>query len=215
MHLRRLMARRKSKQRKGRNQFLERLVLAILLMALAAAFYFNYLAERIHARSGKLGEFDVLAGARLVDHGANDGDSFHVSHGGDEFVFRLYFVDCPEKDSRRFSQRLAEQGEYFGGLAVDDVVELGLEAEEFVEDLLAQQDFSVATRWEEVYDSGRYYAFVTVGGRLLSERLVERGLARIHTKGVDLPDGEKFHHQREDLRQLEAKAKAARIGGWR
>ena len=214
MHLRGLMARRKPKH-SNRSQFLERIVLAVLLLALAAAFYFNYLAERIYAKSGRLGEFDVLEGARLVDHGANDGDSFHVRHGGKEFVFRLYFVDCPEKDARRFTERLNDQGQYFGGLSEAEVVELGLEAEEFVADLLAHQDFSVTTRWEEVYDSGRYYAFVSVGGRLLSELLVERGLARIYTKGTDLPDGEKFRHQREDLRQLEATAKAAKLGGWR
>ncbi|MGI9241431.1 MAG: thermonuclease family protein [Verrucomicrobiales bacterium] len=208
------MARRKSKQA-DRGQFLERLVLAVLLLAMALAFYFNYLAERLQAKTGKLGEFDVLEGAVLVDHGANDGDSFHVRHGGDEFVFRLYYVDCPEKDGRRFSERLAEQGAYFGGLAVDEVVELGLEAEAFVEGLLRARKFTVATRWEKVYDSGRYYAFVRVDGKPLSELLVERGFARIHTRGVDLPEGKKFESYREDLGKLESRAKAEGLGGWR
>ena len=208
------MARRKSKEA-HRGQFLERLVLAVLLLAMGLAFYFNYLAERLQAETGKVGEFDVLEGAKLVDHGANDGDSFHVRHGGEEFVFRLYYVDCPEKDGRRFTERLAEQGAYFGGLSVDEVVELGLEAEEFVEELRRGRTFTGATRWEKVYDSGRFYAFVSIDGKPLSELLVERGLARIHTRGVDLPEGKKFGSYRQDLRELEGRAKAEGLGGWR
>jgi len=190
-------------------------VIFILLLALGLAFYFNYLAERLQASSGKLGEFDVLDGARLIDHGANDGDSFHVRHDGEEFVFRLYYVDCPEKHAHRYTERLADQAKYFGGLSEAEVVELGLEAEVFVEDLLLGAEFSVVTRWEGVYDSGRYYAFVRVGGRLLSELLVERGLARIHTRGVDLPEGKKFKQQRDHLRELEEQARSARLGAWR
>jgi endonuclease YncB( thermonuclease family) len=208
------MARRKRKE-SNRSQFLERSVIVLLLVAAGAAFYFNHLSERVAVESGKIGEFEVLHGGKFLDHGANDGDSFHVTHGGREFVFRLYYVDCPEKSARRFQSRLAHQGEYFGGLSEAEVVELGLEAKDYVDDLLNRNTLTIYTRWEEVYDSGRYFALVEVGDRWLSELLVERGLARIYTKGVGLPDGETFKHQRDDLRVIEAKAKAAELGGWR
>ena len=44
---------------------------------------------------------------------ANDGDSFHVSVNGKEYIFRLYFVDTPEVDTE-FPQRVKEQARYFG-----------------------------------------------------------------------------------------------------
>ena len=206
------MGRRKSKKESG---FLERVVIAAMLLAVGAAVYFNYLAERVQATSTKVGAFDVLRGAKFVPHGGNDGDSFHIAHGGKEYVFRLYYVDCPEKNSHRFQQRLAAQGEYFGGLPEKEVVALGLDAKDYVDDLLRRNEFTIYTRWEEVYDSGRFFAMVEVDGQFLSEILVQRGLARIFTKGVNLPDGERFKDQRDDLRAMEAKAKAAKLGGWK
>lgn len=190
-------------------------MILLLLLALGAAAYFNHLAEQVQATSGKQGEFDVLRGGRLIDHGTNDGDSFHIAHGGEEFVFRLYYVDCPEKSARNYKKRVADQAEYFGGLSLAEVVDVGLEAKDYVEDLLKRNEFEISTRWEAVYDSGRYYAFIKIGDRYLAEILVERGLARIYTKGVNLPDGERFTDQREDLRALESEAKARGLGGWR
>jgi hypothetical protein len=36
-------------------------------------------------------------GLRLIDNASNDGDSFRVrASNGDELLFRLYHVDCPE-----------------------------------------------------------------------------------------------------------------------
>jgi len=205
------MARRKLMESKN----LERIAILLLLLALGAAVYFNYLAEQVQATAGKQGGYDVLRGGRLVDHGANDGDSFHIAHAGQEFVFRLYYVDAPETSARSYKQRVAEQAKYFGSLSEAEAVEVGLEAKDYVEDLLKRNEFEIFTRWEEVYDSGRFFAFVRVGGRYLSELLVERGLARIHTKGVTLPDGESFQHQREDLRELERRAREGRLGGWK
>ncbi len=208
------MARRKRKE-ENKSKLLERSVIAVLLLAIGAAVYFNYLAERVHATSGKLGGFEVLRGAKFVDHGANDGDSFHIRHGGKEFVFRLYYVDCAEKSARRFQDRLAHQGKYFGGLSEAEVVELGLEAKDYVDYLLKRNEFTIYTRWEEVYDSGRFFAMLKIDDRFLSEVLVEKGLARIYTKGVTMPDGESFKEQREDLRELELTAKKTKLGGWR
>ena len=154
------------------------------------------------------------AGRGSLPHGANDGDSFHIAHGGKEFVFRLYYVDCPEKSHHRYRDRVAEQGRYFGGLADEEVAALGLDAKDFVDDLLRRNEFTIYTRWEEVYDSGRFFAFVEVDGQLLSEWLVRRGLARIYTRGVNLPDGERFSDQRDDLREMEREAREAGRGGW-
>ena len=206
------MARRKSK---NGSSLIERLAIVVLVLALGAAFYINYLAERVRAESGVSGEFDVLGGARFVPHRGNDGDSFHIGHGGEEYVFRLYYVDCPETNAHRYQQRLEDQGEYFGGLEKPVVVELGLEAKDYVEDLLRRHEFTIYTRWEEVYDSGRFYALVEVDGEFLSERLVQLGLARIHTKGVNLPSGRSFSKQRENLRAMEVQAREAKVGGWR
>ena len=36
----------------------------------------------------------VLKDCRLIPNPANDGDSFHVSAGQKEYLFRLYLVDC-------------------------------------------------------------------------------------------------------------------------
>jgi len=189
------------------------------LVAVAAviglAIHLNREADRLMGDGQKVGEFDVLYGAKLIDHGTNDGDSFHMEYSGEEYIFRLYYVDCPEKTSHRYKTRLAEQGEYFGGLPELEVVKLGLEAKDYVEHLLEEKEFVIYTRWEKVFNSGRFFAFVEIEGRLLSEILVEQGLARIYTGGVNLPDGKKFSEQRDELRDIERRAKAARVGGWR
>jgi hypothetical protein len=41
----------------------------------------------------------VLEDCRLIPNPANDGDSFHVSAGEKEYLFRLYLVDAPETDA--------------------------------------------------------------------------------------------------------------------
>jgi hypothetical protein len=57
-----------------------------ILCALLAACPFLVLAE----------EWQTLRNCRLVPNEWNDGDSFHVSHQGQEYIFRLYFADAPE-----------------------------------------------------------------------------------------------------------------------
>ena len=157
---------------------------------------------------------------RLARDAANDGDSFLVEHSGGRHTVRLYFVDCCEK--RRHPQnraRLADQGAYFGGMSESSVLRLGRQARDEVLKLLEGQPFDVTTRWESVYDSGRYYAHVAVKlpdgtRRSLPEWLVERGLARIHTKGESLPDGTPERQFRARLREIEREARLARRGGW-
>jgi hypothetical protein len=41
-------------------------------------------------------DWQTIRGCRLIEHDANDGDSFHVEADGEERLFRLYFVDTPK-----------------------------------------------------------------------------------------------------------------------
>lgn len=161
-----------------------------------------------------------LRNPTLGDDPTDDGDSFRVRHEGGDDVLRLYFVDCPEKKRHQFNRdRLAEQGAAFGGLAESDTLRIGRQARDFTLKLLRDRPFRVFTRWEPVFDDRRHYVHLAVlqpdgRERWLAELLVEEGLARIHTKGADLPDGTSraaFDHR---LRTLEKSARLAGRGGW-
>lgn len=164
------------------------------------------------------GDFTVLRSARLLEDGANDGDSFRIQHGNRIDVFRLYFVDTCETNSR-FPARLDYQGKYFGGLTEDQVLRLGEEARETVLDWLRHEPFEIHTRQERVMGSHRLYAMVFFPRegddvRWLSQRLVRAGLARIYTEGTQLADGTPAEVFKANLRGLEQDAKAAKRGGW-
>ncbi|NRB74649.1 MAG: thermonuclease family protein [Verrucomicrobiales bacterium] len=168
----------------------------------------------------KVNGYDKLTGARLIENEGNDGDSFFVRVGEREYQFRLYYVDTPEKyisdrwESQR--KRVADQGKDLGGLSDDQVVVVGKAAKEHTLDLLRGKSFTVYTKWEEVYDSDRYYAFVKLpGGEFyLSEHLIASGLARIHTKGEETPDGRSYYDYKAHLEGIEKKARAAEMGAW-
>ncbi len=177
------------------------------------------------SRVGKVsGEWDDLGNCRLIKGGNNDGDSFHIRHGGKETEFRLYFVDAPESAYRTYGggenngERLAEQGKYFGGLDRAETVEVGQAAKKFTLDLLGRQDFKIRTKWQNVYGPQRKYCFVIVKweGRevYLHELLVANGLARIHTWGADLAQGRDWRSQKGYLKKWEAKVKKKGYGGW-
>ncbi len=164
-----------------------------------------------------------LSGVRWVDHRNNDGDSFYLEYEGREFELRLYFVDTAEKylSDRYESQRrrVADQAEYFG-LSSMEAVSLGVAAKRFVEELLTGQDFTVHTKWERVYDGPRFYGFVetedpeTGQPAYLSEILLRHGLARIHTKGEDTPDGRSRSAFEEHLMAVDRVAREMRRGAW-
>lgn len=143
-----------------------------------------------------------LTGCTLIKHQYNDGDNVvakHLDEDGSSFTetsFRFYFVDAPESRDKPFAdhrERVNEQGEELGGLDYLETIELGQLAKISVRELLEERSFTVWTRWEEVYDSSRYYALIEVegkaGAKWLHRALVRAGLARVHTKGIDLPDG--------------------------
>ncbi|MBP6601702.1 MAG: thermonuclease family protein [Verrucomicrobiales bacterium] len=179
------------------------------------------------ALPAKVHGYDKFTDARLVDAEGNDGDSFLVEAGGRKFVLRLYFVDAPEKYlSDRYEEqrrRVAEQAREMGGITPEEAVTIGQEAKEFTGKQLKGKAFTVFTYWEEVYDGDRYYGFVQLAdGSYLGTRLVEQGLARIHTKGpgskakpVPTPDGASFFQHRDKLSALEQTARKTRLGAWR
>lgn len=165
--------------------------------------------------------FTILRGAKILEHRNNDGDSFHIAHDGKEHEFRLYFVDCPESRLHQYNgDRIRQQGRYFGGLSTDRTIAIGRDAKAFTRQLLESEPFTIYTRWQPVYDSGRYYAFVFLpdgdgGGEELSEKLVRAGLCRIHTEGAALPDGRPKKDFAQHLRALEKEAKARKRGAWK
>ena len=100
-----------------------RLVFALLLLGGGDALTDGV----VHAHSRK---FVKLGDGEFLDTAYSDGDSFRMRVGGEEHVFRLYFVDTPESDSR-FPERNAEQAAYFG-ITPEQSVQAGKEAREFV-----------------------------------------------------------------------------------
>ena len=127
------------------------------------------------------------------------------------------FADCPEKKRHHLNgDRIAEQGRYFGGLSEARTVVIGQQAQAFTQQLLSTGSFTVYTKWQSVYNSGRHYAFIVFpDGEDLSAKLIREGLARIHTGGTTLPDGRTTAQYQQQLRQLESEARAAGRGGWR
>lgn len=199
-----------------------RIVAIVVILALGASA--TDLWERLpSAAPGGLPEgWVALGGCRVVDHDHNDGDSFEVlGPQGERLTARLYFVDTPESRDKRFRdhrQRVREQAAYFGRSDYQRGLALGRRAKAWTLTLLADQPFRVVTRRELVFGGPRVYALIEVRHegrpRWLHELLVEQGLARIHTRGVDIPRGPRRAEQARRLRALEARARAQRFGGW-
>ena len=154
--------------------------------------------------------WQTLSGCRLVEHHANDGDSFHVRWKGSDLTIRLYFADTPESDYR-FMDRTRAQAAYFG-ITEEQAVEVGNLAKEFTRDAL-KDGFSVRTRWQGVFSGqkgARKYGIVSVGDKDLAELLVANGLTQIPGVGIGVETREEMAR----LRILKAQAKAARRGAW-
>ena len=164
-------------------------------------------------------EWMTLSDCSYVAHKNNDGDSFHVHCGADEFVLRLYFVDTPETNLT-YGERTRQQAEHFGA-TLDETLKAGAKARVFVRDTL-NTPFTVLTR--KAYAQGaardpRYYGMVIVGGNAaagkgLDEILVLAGLARVKGVVVNIPGGEKARAHSQRLLVLEEHAKQKRRGLW-
>ena len=177
-----------------------------IALLLSAALAQSWAAERR--------EWVTLTNCQYVAGKDNDGDSFRVRCGTNEFIVRLYFVDVPETNLR-YPERTREQSEYFG-VTLDETMKAGAKARDTVRELL-RQPFVVRTRRASAAGRStepRYYAFVEVGGKSLAELLVSQGLAR--TKGVtaNLPTGENWKAYVEKLHALESEARQKRFGIW-
>lgn len=173
-------------------------------------------------RSGK---YDVYQGCTLASDRGNDGDSFRVKFpdGKTEFV-RLYFVDTPESAFKSYGggennhRRIEEQAEDMGGITSEQAVEIGKKAREFTLTHLGKAPFIVQTEWDSPFNDKRYHAFIGLSyngkTRFLHELLVEKGLARIHTKGASMPDGTSERKQEDRLLSLQKTAKSTKTGAW-
>jgi len=148
-----------------------------------------------------------------VPHANNDGDSFHVRCGAEEFVLRLYFVDTPET-SLLYPERTREQAEHFGA-TLDATLKAGSQARSYVREAL-RGPFTVTTRMASAPGRSRdprFYGMVEVGGKNLDEMLVLQGLARAKGVAVGVP-GEKARAHARRLQLMEERAKQEGRGLW-
>ncbi len=156
----------------------------------------------------------TLQGGHYLVKRPNDGDSFHISVQGREYIFRLYFIDAPETTAE-FRDRVEEQAIFFG-VKPDQVLQVGELAKRFVREKLSEP-FLVRTCWEDAGGRSRmqrFYAFVQTRTGDLGEQLVEDGLARIHA-GTAKPEGlTSAAAEWRKLVSLEHKAKREKVGGW-
>jgi DNA uptake protein ComE-like DNA-binding protein len=156
----------------------------------------------------------VLKDCRLIPNPANDGDSFHVSAGEKEYLFRLYLVDAPETDEMT-PRRLIEQAKYFS-ITVPQAIEVGRVAEDFTQEKLSQP-FNVFTHMSDAMGQSRlerFYAFVETKEGDLGEQLVRNGLARSYGFKAAPPGLKSSRIELEKIQQLENEARQEKIGGW-
>ena len=156
----------------------------------------------------------MLKDCELIPNPANDGDSFHVSAGNKEYLFRLYFVDAPETDEMT-PWRLVEQAKYFE-ITVSQAIEVGRVAKAFTQEKLSQP-FTVFTRMFDAMGQSRlerFYAFVATKEGDLGEQLVRHGLARSYGFKVAPPGIKSSRIELEKLQQLENEARREKIGAW-
>jgi len=181
--------------------------------ALVAVASLCIAAGSLVAREGSK-EWVVLKDCRLIANPANDGDSFHVSAGEKEYLFRLYFVDAPETDEMT-PRRLVDQAKYFA-ITVPQAIEVGQAAKAFTQEKLSQP-FTVFTRMSDAMGNSRLpreYAFVETTEGDLGEQLVRNGLARVYGFKAAPPGLTSSRIELNKLQQFENQARQERIGAW-
>lgn len=120
---------------------------------------------------------EVMPGCTLVDHKNNDGDSFRVRRGTNEFVLRLEQVDCPETQ-KSMKARIKDQAKHWRTNEAG-VIALGRQATEFSRTNLLAGPFTVRTRHTKVFGGPRIYGDVELSDGLdLGKALLKAGLAR-------------------------------------
>ena len=182
-------------------------------IALAAVVIFWGAVVNLDARDGSR-DWTVFENCRLIVNPANDGDSFHVSVGNEEYIFRLYLVDAPETEGME-PGRLVQQAKYFG-ITVPQAIEVGEAAKAFTREKLSEP-FTVFTRMSDAMGRSkleRFYAFVQTRDGDLGEQLVRSGLARNYGYKAIPPGSSSLQPERQKLQQFENQARQEKIGGW-
>jgi DNA uptake protein ComE-like DNA-binding protein len=183
------------------------------ISALIAVVVLSFATVDVSARDQSK-NWIVLKDCRLIPNPANDGDSFHVSAGEKEYLFRLYLVDAPETDEMT-PRRLIEQAKYFS-ITVPQAIEVGRVAKDFTQQKLSQP-FTVFTHMSDALGQSRlerFYAFVETKEGDLAEQLVRNGLARSYGFKAAPPGLTSSRIEIEKLQQLEDEAKQEKIGAW-
>ncbi len=180
------------------------------LAAVMAVFWLS-------AAGASAAQWETLTGIRLRDSGYFDGDSFHLSAQGKDYIFRLYFVDAPET-AATYPDRVEAQGKYFG-VDLKRTLEVGEEARVFARSFLRAGGVTVHTCWEDARGASaqpRFYAILESAKGNLAEELIKNGLARVYGMPTPdrLPGGKTADAFIKDLERLEAQAKRAKVGGW-
>ncbi len=160
------------------------------------------------------GDWETWEGCRFEADKYFDGDSFHVQHGSESAIVRLYFADAPETDAG-LGTRVVEQAAYFKTNNAA-VLRAGGAAKELTGAFLAKP-FRVITRRQVAPGasrSERIYAVVEQDGRRLDAALIEAGLARAGGAIADCPDAAAGQKTFQMLRAMEAKAASGQRGLW-
>ncbi|MFO1431205.1 MAG: helix-hairpin-helix domain-containing protein [Candidatus Competibacteraceae bacterium] len=181
---------------------------ALIIVLIDATGYVSYAAE-----------LQKFSNVKLIDHPANDGDSFFLEADGKTLHVRLYFVDCPENSASSTVdvQRIQEQARYFGLPDTRRIIYFGNEAKAFVQRILIEP-FTLYTSFATApgrSSQGRLYGFITTpAGEDLATLLVKNGLARTHGIGRETPDNIPRNEMIDRLSDLESAAMLKRIGIW-
>src|SRR3989442_6133971 len=128
-------------------------IVALVLLAVAGT-----------SRAGETRQWVTLTNCQFVASKSNDGDSFRVRSGTNEFTLRLYYVDAPET-TLTYPERVPQQSEHYA-ITLDETLKAGAKAREKVKELL-RESFIVRTRRANAAGRGgqtRYYGIVEVGG---------------------------------------------------
>lgn len=168
-----------------------------------------------HSACGaKLRAWETWDDCRLETDKYFDGDSFHVRHGNEDTIVRLYFVDAPEINDD-YVKSVAKQAAYFH-VNKAQVLAAGLKAKEFTKNFLSSPFRVITCRKSAPGASrgGRSYAIVESNGHRLDAALVEAGLARAYGEIADYPDADAGKKTAHDLRLDEQEAAKARSGLW-
>jgi endonuclease YncB( thermonuclease family) len=164
--------------------------------------------------------WERLDRCEYVEGAHSDGDSIEIRPQGKHYVFRLYFVDCVEKNPLSRVRR-GGQARYFGlNGSENTALRAAYLASNFTRDKL-REPFTIYTRWQAVEPGGdnpAVRAFVeTAQGEDLSTLLVREGLAIIRHGDMaisDHPRGRSSQQISEDLRRVELEARTQKRGAW-